>query len=229
MTGLTDQAGGPRSELHGDPKKAREVWQESMLRRIDQLRGDLQDQQPQLVADRCGAEYKDECLVIPYWGEKISIRWLDLEAVDSAGEPLSTFDTAMIIYHLHTSDGAPMADRWISFRELPNGAFYNQAFQGYSGDRVAQHFGTTPERFEAASQALEGLKLSSFADHAYAFQPLPRVRMAAVLWPGDDEFPAKASVLFDAAAYHYMTTDGLALLGAGLTHRLIGMDATDKN
>jgi len=51
--------------------------------------------------------------------------------------------------------------------------------------------------------------------------PLPRIRLASILYPGDDEFPARASVLFDAAASHYMTTDGLALLGAGLVGRLI--------
>jgi hypothetical protein len=49
---------------------------------------------------------------------------------------------------------------------------------------------------------------------------LPRIQLAAILWPGDEEFPARASVLFDGAASHYMTIDGLALLGAGLARRL---------
>jgi hypothetical protein len=56
--------------------------------------------------------------------------------------------------------------------------------------------------------------------HAYAFDPLPRIRLAAVLWPGDDELPARGAVLFDASASHYMTTDGLALLGGGLAGRM---------
>jgi hypothetical protein len=46
------------------------------------------------------------------------------------------------------------------------------------------------------------------------------VRIAVALWPGDEDFRSRASVLFDAAASHYMTTDGLALLGAGLARRL---------
>ena len=58
------------------------------------------------------------------------------------------------------------------------------------------------------------------AEHAYGFQPLPRIRLAAVLWPGDEDFPTRASVLFDAASNHYMTIDGLALLGSGLASRL---------
>jgi hypothetical protein len=47
------------------------------------------------------------------------------------------------------------------------------------------------------------------------------VRLAAVLWEGDDEIAARAAILFDAAAGHYMPTDGLALLGSGLAGRLI--------
>jgi hypothetical protein len=56
---------------------------------------------------------------------------------------------------------------------------------------------------------------------AYAFTPLPRIRQALALWPGDDDFPSRATVLFDAHSHHYMTTDGLALLGSGLARRVI--------
>lgn len=63
--------------------------------------------------------------------------------------------------------------------------------------------------------------MPALAPFAYAFQPLPCIRLAAVMWPGDEELSARASVLFDASASHYMPTDGLALLGAGLARRLI--------
>ena len=47
----------------------------------------------------------------------------------------------MILYYLSYADGTPLADRWIGYRELPDGTFYSQAFQGYSGDRLARHSG----------------------------------------------------------------------------------------
>jgi hypothetical protein len=72
-----------------------------------------------------------------------------------------------------------------------------------------------------AAQSLGGIHLTGLPGVAYAFLPLPRIRLASILYPGDEEFPARASVLFDAAASHYMTTDGLALLGSGLVGRLI--------
>ena len=50
---------------------------------------------------------------------------------------------------------------------------------------------------------------------------MPRLPLAAALWPGDEDLPGRAAILFDASASHYLTTDGLALLGSGLASRLL--------
>jgi hypothetical protein len=221
LAGLTDKAGGPQNEVHKKIEQAQQAWQESMLRQVETLRASIREETPELIAQRTGAEIISDGIQFPYWNRLVSITWPELQATMSPDEDsVSVFDAAMLMYYLHTADGAPLADSWIGFRELPDGAFYAQAFQGYSGNRVAQHFGSEPNRFHAAAQALDGWRLSALAEHAYAFRPLPRIRLAAVLWPGDEEFPSKASILFDGASHHYMTTDGLALLGAGLARRL---------
>jgi hypothetical protein len=82
-------------------------------------------------------------------------------------------------------------------------------------------YGEKSEAFRQAAHSLQGQSLTSLPGIAFAFLPLPRIRLAAILYPGDEEFSARGSILFDAAACHYMTTDGLALLGAGLAGRLI--------
>ncbi|NIS82498.1 MAG: DUF3786 domain-containing protein [Anaerolineales bacterium] len=222
MAGLTDEAGGAQQAGSQAIDQARSAWKESMLRRLETLRSDLRGRSPHEVADMCGATYDDDRLRLQYWGRPIAIAWNSFEAFDLEDKkPCSVFDTAMLIYYLNTSDGAPLADRWIAFRELPSGGFYHKAFQGYSGDLLARTIGEDPKLFDRAAQACDGWRLTALAPQAYAFLPLPRIRLAAALWPGDEDFPSRASVLFDAASYHYMTTDGLALLGAGLARRLM--------
>lgn len=221
MPGLLDQSGGNDRSKPGSPEKDARTWEESMLNRLEILREDLRQRDPTIIASHSEATFTENKMCLSYWGNGLSIRWPDLDIRNLQGEPISTFDTAMIMYYLHTADGTPMSDRWIGFRELPSGGFYNQAFQGYSGSRLARTFDALPEKFNDAARALGGWKLPALADYAYAFQPLPRIRLAAILWPGDEDFPAKASILFDASASHYMVTDGLALLGSGLTGRLI--------
>jgi len=192
-----------------------------MAPQIDRLRERIRDREPLAVAACAGANFEAGVLGLRYWEEPLTVTWPGLDVLRLDGTPCAVFDQAVALYYLLQADGSPMADAWIGFRDLPSGAFYNQAYQGYTGNRLARAFGLHPAGFDSASQATGGWPLPGINQHAYAFLPLPRIRLAAVLWPGDEEIDARASVLFDGAASHYMTTDGLALLGSGLTGRLL--------
>ncbi|MBM4467033.1 MAG: DUF3786 domain-containing protein, partial [Chloroflexi bacterium] len=74
--------------------------------------------------------------------------------------------------------------------------------------------------FVAAAEALGGERLT-YGDASFLFPMFPRLRLAVVLYLADEEFPASANVLFDAAAGHYLPTEDLAVLGGMLTGRLI--------
>jgi hypothetical protein len=222
MGGLTDQAGGMKVTGGEAIEKAHHAWQESMLRQLDVLRAEIQLVQPGRLAANCGGALQDQQIRLTYWRQAVGISWPDLRArMLSDGTECSVYDAGMLLYYLRQADGTPMADRWIGYRELPGGNFYSQAFQGYSGDRLSRTIGDKSEAYTLAAQSLDGVSLPDLPGFAYAFLPLPRIRLAAILYPGDEEFPSRASVLFDAAAGHYMTTDGLALLGSGLVGRLI--------
>jgi len=222
MAGLTDQAGGMKVSGGEAIERAHQAWQESMSKQLDLLRTEVLTKQPGRLAVNCGGTLVDQKIQLSYWGQQIEISCADLKARKlSDGCECSVYDTGMLLYYLREADGSPLADHWIGYRELPGGNFYSQAFQGYSGDRLARVYGEQTERYTMAAQSLGGIHLTGLPGMAYAFLPLPRIRLATILYPGDDEFPARASVLFDAAASHYMTTDGLALLGSGLVGRLI--------
>ncbi len=229
MAGLTDQASGMKMGSGEAIERAHQAWQESMARQLDALRLDLRDRQPGRLASDCGGTLRDQVIQLTYWGQQVGVSCADLQPYRmSDGSACSLYDTGMLLYYLRQADGTPLADHWIGYREVPGGSFYSQAFQGYSGDRLAHAYGTEPEVYLKSAQSLDGLSLPALPGLAFAFLPLPRIRLASILYPGDDEFPPRASVLFDAAASHYMTTDGLALLGAGLVGRLIQAGRPEK-
>jgi hypothetical protein len=222
MAGLTDQAGGIKVSGGEAIEKAHQAWQESMSKQLDMLRAEVQAKHPGRLVVDCGATLVNQEIQLSYWGQLIGISCSHLKARKlSDGSECSIYDEGMLLYYLREADGTAMADRWIGYRELPGGNFYSQAFQGYSGDRLARTYGEKPEAYIKAANALGGFPLSALPGVAFAFLPLPRIRLASILYLGDEEFPARASILFDGAASHYMTTDGLALLGAGLVGRLI--------
>jgi len=222
MSGLTDQASGAKVSGGEVIERAHQAWQESMLRQLEVLRAEIRVTQPGRLAANCGASLEDQQIRLSYWGQTVGISWPELKATTlPGGSQCSVYDEGMLLYYLRQADGTPMADHWIGYRELPGGSFYSQAFQGYSGDRLVHTYGERPEVYANAARQLGGISLTALPGMAFAFLPLPRIRLASIFYLGDEEFAARASVLFDAAASHYMTTDGLALLGAGLVGRLI--------
>ncbi len=222
MAGLTDQASGAKISGGEAIERAHQAWQESMIKQLDRLREEIRQTQPGRLVENSGASLVNQQIRLAYWGQPVAISWPNLKAtLLSDGPECSVYDEGMLLYYLRHADGTPPADHWIGYRELPGGSFYSQAFQGYSGDRLARAYGEQPEAYAQAARQLDGMPLPGLPGVAFAFLPLPRLRLAAILYPGDEEFAARATVLFDLAASHYMTTDGLALLGAGLVGRLI--------
>lgn len=190
--------------------------------RLDELRGSLAATQPATLAERTGAEWLPEqtCLRLVLWGRVYEVRLPEFVAYLAGGDaPANPLDQATLMYYLATADGAPVEERWISFADLPDGRFYNQAFQGYTGQELAHAFADDRFAFEQACQKLGGHPFP-LGDAAYSFQPLPRVPMLVVYWQGDEDFDASCQVLFDASARHYLPTDAYAILGSTLTRML---------
>ncbi len=139
--------------------------------------------------------------------------------VQATGKPAHMTIAIVLMHYLLTANGAPPADRWLAFRELPDGLFYAQAFAGHAEGEIAARFGSDVAAFRQAAAALGGQPLD-LADASYRFQALPRLAIAVLLWAGDDEFPGQARVLFDAHAGSYLPTEDLSGIGEWLAHKL---------
>lgn len=176
---------------------------------------------PHEVAARAAVAYEQGAFEVPYFGMLYQVRWPE-GTVERPGDPQKV-DIAtwiLLLHYLLTADGTPLAAEWIAFRGLPGGLGYDGAFQGRANLRLARAFGSAQTAFETAARALGGERLS-FGDASFSFRLLPRVWLAVVLHLADDEFPASANVLFDAAVSHYLPTEDLAVLGGILAGRLI--------
>lgn len=194
--------------------------------RADQIRAELREREPFDLARRTGAIYTpleevDGEFKLVFWNREVVIRFPDFTALEAdSGEEMNTFDQTMLLYYFHLSDGQPQAGKWIAFTELPDGKFYTQAFQGYTGGELTKAFGNDGDAFILAAEKLGGRR-EFFGNIAYSYQVLPRLAIMVVCWLGDEDFPASYNVLFDAAAGNHLTTDACAILGSTLTKKLI--------
>jgi hypothetical protein len=196
-----------------------------LLARVDELRAALRLVDPANLACRSGTQYhageagKGE-FRLHLWEQAISLSYPEFVAFNSHGTELNAALQALLVYYFSKTDGAPLAGKYIAFSELPEGKFYAQAFQSYTGEALRRFFGDDQSRFEQTARNLNGMPFP-LGDASYAFPLLPRVSLLVVFWRGDEDFPSSYQVLFDAAAARHLPTDACAIAGSMLTHQII--------
>lgn len=201
----------------GHPPKVQE-WYDKLAPVVSGAWEVLSMVKPSKLAMRTGCpREEDSILRVPFFWQDYLVR-LSTQAVEraSTGEEPSSFTKALILSYLVTADGTTPSKRWVAFRELPDGLFYAQAFRGYAENRLVRELGGDGiAALGRAAEALGGEPIE-IGDAGYAFTVFPRVRIAPVYWLGDEDFPSRTSILFEDTAPHYMSTDGLAILGSRL-------------
>jgi Domain of unknown function (DUF3786) len=220
----------PRFQAQRDKLAAQapQKWLNNLTPKVTHLRAELARRDPHDLSERSGATFDatQQTIQFELWGKPYTLVHPELVARDASGAEASTYKQALLLMYLQTADGTPPAGKWLAYRELPGGMFYANAFHGYAELRLAQSFNGDLAKFRAAAVGLKGSKLT-FGDASFEFVALPRILVAAVYWLGDEDFPSNASILFDAAASHYLPTDAVGALGSQLVSRLVGTSDED--
>jgi hypothetical protein len=159
-------------------------------------------------------------LSLSYWGRHLEVSWTTGQVSAADGGCVSTAVRLIALHYLITADGTPLADRWLAFRELPDGRAYDVAFADRACRPLARRFGEDPAALVAAALHRGGERLD-YGDASFMFHILPRVRVAVILYGRDDEFPADARVLFDAAVRHYLPIEDVAVMGELVAGELV--------
>ena len=200
------------------------TWAASLEKQLRETQEALRQREPAEAAFWSGARCENLegaiRLEIPFWGRPYFVTWPDLATRDEAGQPCPAHFSGLILQHLFLADGAPLENNWVSLRNLPHGAFYEQAFQSYSGNLLVRSFRGNVEAFRAAARGLRGEPVE-MGDSAFCFWVFPRLPLAVVYWSGGGEFPDSAQVLFDNSASHYHHLEILAHLGGMLCEQLV--------
>lgn len=132
---------------------------------------------------------------------------------------LPLIEQVITLRYLVNASGTPPAGRWVSFSDLPGGAPYFPAFRKRVIEPFLKCFSGAGGKLLEAAEALGGEELD-YGDVGVVFQVFPKVKVAFVLWEGDEEVPPNASVLFDESVRGYLLPDDLRELGWRLVYRM---------
>ena len=160
---------------------------------------------------------------IPYLGDSYTLT-VDKDTIlfDDTSGPLKIPDQVLLLHYLITATGTPVADEWITFREVPSGPFYYAAFVKRAIVPLGKWFGGKPSILDGIAPVI-GQVLPSPGDKALKIFALPRVPVVLSLWRGDEEFPAEANLYFDQSIASYLPTEDIAYLAGAVVYRVIGI------
>ena len=137
---------------------------------------------------------------------------------------LSIESRLLILQYLTHARDLSLARKWVSEKELKNGEMF---FRGvHSLDIFRKHleerFGHSPDTLLAVGRSFGGIK-ANLGDVGIQFRVLPRIPLLYVLWAGDDEFPAKANILFDPTIESHLALDTIWGMVRVVTFRLLDL------
>ena len=113
-----------------------------------------------------------------------------------------------LLAYLINAQDLPLSNKLVKGQTLPGGQFFFRGVHGIPTEKLEKTFGLHPE---ALYQKVEqfNAKRCEFGDASIQFNILPRIPLTIVIWKGDEEFEARASVLFDQTAANHMPLDAL--------------------
>jgi len=161
---------------------------------------------------------------IPYIGNTYTLT-VQNETIffDDTSGPLKIPDQVLLLHYLITANGAPVEDKWITFREVPSGSFYYPAFVKRAIIPLVKCFGHAPEMLEKLAGTI-GRIVELPGDKALKVLALPRVPVVLSLWKGDSEFPAEGNIYLDASVGSYLSTaEDVAYLASAVVYKIIGI------
>ncbi|MGQ9531434.1 MAG: DUF3786 domain-containing protein [Desulfotomaculales bacterium] len=130
-------------------------------------------------------------------------------------------DLTLVLQYLAGASGLPPRGQWLSFLELPDGGHHYPPFQVEALAPLARGFDGRGEEFLKAGRLLGGEEVR-MADAALVIPVFPKLPVAVLLWHGDEEFPARAAILYDAVAPSHLSTAALYVLGCELVRKMLG-------
>lgn len=180
---------------------------------LDQARRNLAAGEPEQMAAQSGCPF-DPVLSVFYvtlldHPFTVSFPAGSVKYQDTDLEPYFVLQIIMINY-LSRADGTPLSYNFVPYRSLDGGAVYADAFFKTAVWPLTQAFGSCPELLVLAAAPYGGIPYPQGTGTGVLLYLLPRVPLLYKIWPGEEEFPAQANILFDATANHYLHTEDLA-------------------
>jgi hypothetical protein len=182
----------------------------------------------EVIRDTLGLILDSGKLFLPFFNKRYCVTNIDI--VDESGKEPSYAEGVVLFKYILLCPDKPYFDReWSAFKDFKKVShFTNVNFFRSDTEKVIENaFSGRLDMLRKACLALGGVnhEMETQYDLAMKFDALPRISLLLLFNDGDEEFPAKCTVLFQKNAEHYLDPESLAITSAWLAKKL----ATQNN
>ena len=131
---------------------------------------------------------------------------------DQSDKQAGFLEQLCVLAYLINASDIPVTGRLVGADKLDSGQFFFRGPHMLPTARLEEVFGEEPALLNDAGDILAA-KRCEYGDTSIEIEVLPRLSIVIVIWAKDDEFDARASILFDETADKQLPLDAL---GAGV-------------
>lgn len=170
--------------------------------------------------DRQETARRAACTYLPE-SDSFAIRLLNNEfAVDPAArivrgsanaagpQPAGYLEQLCILAYLVNARDLPLSETLVTAEKLEAGGFFFRGSHRLPVEKLEEIFGHNPPLLHKAGQLFDAAP-KPFGDASIELLVLPRIPITLIIWASDEEFPARASILFDQTAAAHLPLDVL--------------------
>lgn len=182
---------------------------------IEKLKSEIAHIDLASVAERVGGSFSDGKLTLKILGKDYSV---DSQGNIYADIHINPWIVVPFLNYILYGQGVPVADKWVSLRELKKGRARDKMFQRQCEEPMKRVADIYPDLFNDIVQLFSGRQVSRHLDSdiSVVLYPLPKVPIMISYWLPDDGLDSILHVFFDETADRNLDADSIFTLGTGL-------------
>lgn len=189
----------------------------------NQLWQEIKKRDPKEITAVRSVSYNSDTrqFIVMFFNEEYIIDW-EAEMIFRKADGIQPEVMATIImlnYLAYAQSRPESPSSWVSVKEIPGGMIFYSAFHKMAISVLIEAFGHQAHRLWEAGQSLGGQE-GPFGDASIIVKAFPEIPLCVIVWEGDEEVKANATVLYDPAIKGLLHSAIIIDLGIYLAGRL---------
>ncbi len=191
-------------------------WREELVLKLSD---EIKSLDLSVIAPGIGAEMSEGDLRLLCFGREFFV--LPDGTIRTMGNKMTPWIRILLLHYIRTAGNAALTGRWVSYSELKAGMVKYSSFVRECEEPLLGLFQGDYQKSVEALLRMGAVAAEGFPTRdAWVIYLLPKIPVAILYWPRDEEFPARLKALFDSTADQYLDVESIMFLVEGLVKNM---------